>query len=124
MSIQSYITARPVMGYDPAGYVPFVAPSEEYYVTNHVLQREFQEDNFFVITSDVSQNQLDFLDALQLELDTNYAATSFTDASRDYLIDYRVSKVERVFVAPTTSIWEQRTYVWKITINVKVNTNA
>ena len=44
--------------------------------------------------------------------------------ARDYLIDYRVTKVERTFNAPSTSIWEEREYVWKVSVQVRVNTNG
>jgi hypothetical protein len=122
--IQSYITAKPVLGYDPSGYVPFVAPPESYFVTTHKLDRVYDEVTFFAFTPVKNTNIDSFLQALQLELDTNYAATSFTDVSRDYLIDYQVVKIERTYIAPSTSIWEQRQYVWKVSINVRVNTDA
>lgn len=122
--IQSYITMKPIVGFDPIGYVPFVEPAAPNYITNHVLYREFDEVTFFPIGVDVSLNQQAFLDALQLDLDTNYAATSFTDATRDYLIDYKVIKIERVYAASSSNIFEQRQYIWKITTQVKVNTNA
>jgi hypothetical protein len=122
--ITSFITAKPVLGYDPSGYVPFVAPAAPYFVTTHKLDRVYDETTFFVFTPVKNTNIDNFLIALKADLDTNYAATSFTDATRDYLIDYTVSKIERTYVAPSTSIWEERQYVWKVSINVRVNTDA
>ena len=122
--ITSYITLKPLLGYDPAGYVPFVEPADEYFVTAHLKNKEYDELTFFVFDPLTSTNIQSFLDAVKLDLDTNYAATSFTDSARDYLIDYRVTKVERTFNAPSTSIWEEREYVWKVSISVRVNTNA
>ena len=46
--ITSFITGRPIMGFDPAGYVQFVEPSAEYLVTNHNLVREYDETTFFM----------------------------------------------------------------------------
>ena len=122
--IQSFITAKPIVGYDPVGYVAFVAPADEYFVTTHKLLREYDETTFFVFAPAKEDNIDAFLSALKTELDTNYAAMSFTDVARDYAIDYQVVKVERTFNAPSTSIWEDREYVWKVTVNVRVNTNA
>mgnify|MGYP003613856932 CR=1 FL=1 len=124
MAILSYVTAKPILGVDPAGYVPFVEPADEYFVTSHLKSREYDELTFFVFDPSISTNIASFLAALKTDLDTNYAATSFTDATRDYLIDYRVTKVERTFNAPSTSIWEEREYVWKVSVQVRVNTNA
>lgn len=124
MALTSYITAKPIMGYDPVGYVPFVTPAEEYLITVHNLLREYDETTFFVFDPLIANNQDEFLTALKTDLDTNYAATNFTDATRDYLIDYKVVKAERTYNAPSSSIWEDREYVWKVTVQVKVNTNA
>lgn len=124
MALTSYITAKPIMGYDPVGYVPFVTPADEYLITVHNLLREYDETTFFVFDPLIANNQNAFLTALKTDLDTNYAATNFTDATRDYLIDYKVVKVERTYNAPSSSIWEDREYVWKVTVQVKVNTNA
>lgn len=124
MAILSYITAKPILGVDPAGYVPFVEPADEYFVTAHLKNKAYDEVTFFPFDPQPSTNIQSFLDAVKVDLDANYAATSFTDATRDYLIDYRVTKVERTFEAPTTSIWEQRLYVWKVSVSVRVNTNA
>lgn len=124
MAIQSYITLKPLLGYDPAGYVPFVVPNDEYYVTAHIKNKEYDELTLFVFDPLTATNIQSFLAAVKLDLDTNYAATSFTDATRDYLLDYRVTKVERTFNAPSTSIWEEREYVWKVSVSIRVNTNA
>lgn len=122
--ITSYITMKPILGSDPAGYVPFVEPAAEYFVTSHLKIREYNELTFFVFDPLPTTNIASFLAALKADLDTNYADMSFTDATRDYLIDYRVTKVERTFVAASTSIWEEREYVWKVSVSVRVNTNA
>lgn len=122
--ITSFITAKPILGNDPAGYVPFVEPADEYFVTSHLKSREYDELTFFPFDPLPATNIQSFLDALKDDLDTNYAATSFTDATRDYIIDYRVTKVERTFVAPSSAIWEARQYVWKVSVQVRVNTNA
>lgn len=124
MSLISYITAKPVLGYDPSGYVPFVNPTDPFFVTTHKLDRVYDETTFFAFDPVKNTNIDNFLIALQADLDANYAATSFTDAGRDYLLDYTVTRIERTYIAPSTSIWEQRQYVWKVTINVRVNTNA
>lgn len=124
MSLTSQITMKPILGTDPAGYVPFVEPADEYFVTSHLKNREYDETTLFVFNPSTSTNIASFLAALKTDLDTNYAAMSFTDATRDYLIDYRVTKVERTFNAPSTSIWEEREYVWKVSVQVRVNTNA
>jgi len=124
--ITSFITAKGLAGIaqDPAGYVPFVAPADEYFVTTHTLAREYDELTLFAFDPSTSTNIASFLAAVKLDLDTNYAATSFTDPARNYTLDYKVVKVERTYNAPTTSIWEEREYVWKVTINTRVNTNA
>lgn len=124
MSLTSFVTAKPVLGYDPTGYVPFVAPANPYFVTTHKLDRVYDETTFFAFDPVRNTNIDSFLVALKADLDTNYAATSFTDATRDYILDYQVVKIERTYVAPSTSIWEERQYVWKVSINVRVNTNA
>lgn len=115
---------KPILGSDPAGYVPFVEPADEYFVTSHLKNREYDELTFFAFDPATSTNIASFLAALKADLDANYADMSFTDASRDYLIDYRVTKVERTFNAPSTAIWEEREYVWKVSVQVRVNTNA
>ena len=122
--ITSFITAKglPGISQDPAGYIPFVAPLDAFYVTTHVLNRQYDELTFFTFDPQQSTNIASFLTVLKTDLDTNYASTSFTDPSRDYRIDYKVVKVERTFVAPSTAIWEERQYVWKVTVNVRVDT--
>jgi len=122
--ITSFITMKPILGTDPAGYVPFVEPADEYFVTSHLKSREYDETTFFVFDPLTATNIESFLDALKTDLDTNYAATAFTDVARNYIIDYRVTKVERTFNAPSTSIWEEREYVWKVSVQVRVNTNG
>lgn len=124
MSLTSYITAKPILGSDPSGYVPFVEPTAPYFVTSHRLQREYDETTLFAFNPSTSTNIASFLAAVKTDLDTNYAAMSFTDATRDYLLDYQIVKVERTFNAPSTSIWEERDYVWKVTIQVRVDTDA
>lgn len=122
MANTSFITAKPVMGYDPIGYIPFAVPTNNFYVTTHTLVREYNELTFFPIVGGVSTVQSDFLAALKLDIDTNYFATSFSDVLRNYIADYKVIKVERTFNSSSTLIWNERTYVWKVTIQVMVNT--
>ena len=124
MAITSQITMKPLLGVDPAGYVPFTEPLEPYFVTSHLKQREYDETTLFVFDPSIQTNIASFLAAVKVDLDTNYAATSFTDPARAYLLDYRVTKVERTFNAPSTSIWEERQYVWKVSVQVRVNTDV
>ena len=122
MSYTSYITAKPIMGYDPVGYLPFAVPVEKYFVTTHTLVREYNELTFFPIVGGISTVQADFLAALKLDIDFNYFQVSFSDVARAYFADYNVVRVERTFNSSSTSIWNERTYVWKVTIQVRVNT--
>lgn len=112
------------MGYDPVGYVPFDVPATPYLITTHRLERTYNESTFFTPTGTVADVQDDFLAALKSDLDTNYAATNFTDAARNYILDYQVVKVERVYVSPINSMWQPRVYNWVTTIQVRVNTDA
>lgn len=126
MAIVSNLTAKVVMGYDPVGYVPFVTPTDPFFITTHKLFRTYDESTFIVIppSASIADVQALFLDALKGDLDANYADTNFTDTSRNYIIDYQVVKVERSYTTPILSMWQPRTYVWDVTIQVRVNTNA
>ena len=124
MAIVSNLTAKVVMGYDPVGYVPFVPPTDPYFITTHKLFRTYDESTFFTPSGSVADVQGQFLTALKADLDATYAATNFTDTSRNYIIDYQVVKVERSYTTPILSMWQPRTYVWDVTIQVRVNTNA
>lgn len=126
MAITSQITMRPITGQDPVGYIPFPMPAAgpiENYISPNIYKFEQSEALFFIITVDPEANKLAFLNATKTYLDTHYAQSNFGTLTSDVFLDYTVSKVERTYNALSNSIWEARSYVWKVSVYIRANTN-
>lgn len=125
MPITSQITMKPIIGTDPVGYIPFPMPpnAPQNYIAPNRFELIKDETSLFPITIDPIANQNDFLTAVKLVLDSEYAASNFTDPAKDYFLDYTITNISRTYVAPSNSIWEKRDYVWKVSVLIKVNTD-
>lgn len=125
MAITSQITMKPLVGTDPIGYQSFPAITNppQHYVSPHRVTIELDELTAFPLVIDTEANKTEFLNAVKVYLDANYADTNYTDSTRDYFVDYTVINAKRTYKAPSSSIWEKRDYVWIVDISIRVMTD-
>lgn len=122
MALTSQITARPVLGQDPAGFTPLVQnfPLKNIASTNYTL-----EFNYTALTfgANIPATQANFLTMVKTELDTVIVPTIFTDPAVNYVAEYVINEIKLDF-APFTgdrSIWTQRTWKWLVKVQIKVS---
>jgi hypothetical protein len=131
MAITSKISAKPVFGSNPAGWTPLVPNNdgELAYISGSTLTGvfDFLESSVSYTPNDIPATQEDFLLQVQTYLDGTYMPSVFTDATKDYDARYTITNIQFVFENTNgesgSSIWSERTWIYKTTIKIEVNIN-
>lgn len=125
MAITSQITLKPLIGTNPVGHIDFpnIPNPPQNYIGLHRVTVELDELTAFTVVTDPVQNQNGLMTAVKTYLDTEYANTNYTDANKDYFVDYTVVNIKRTYKASSSSIWTLRDYVWIVDVNIRVMTD-
>lgn len=123
--ITSQITMKPVIGQNPAGFVPIVPLNNGYlqYVSGQLIDLEFPVSGLTYVTNDIPATQANFLALVKDEMDTNYLPSIFTDATKDYEVEITIASVKLDYTTPSSDrgIWTERTYKYFVKLSIKAN---
>lgn len=130
MALTSQITARPVFGTNPAGFVAQTPNNggELAFIAGSTLSGifEFNYTDLTFVTDDIPATQANFLTLVKTYLDSTYMPSVFTDAAVTYDAVYTITNVrldfETVGTTSNRGIWTER--VWKFYVTVKITVNV
>lgn len=131
MAISSMITASPVFGSNPPGYVVLVPNNsgELAYIRGTTLTGvfDFLYTDLTFVTDDIPATQANFLTLVKTYLDTIYMPSVFTDVAVAYDARYKITNIRLDFetVGTTTgrTMWTERIYKFYATVQIAVNIN-
>lgn len=129
MSLTSMITAAPVFGSNPIGYVALIPNNsgDTAYIqgTTFTGVFEFLYTDLTFVTDDIPATQANFLTLVKTYLDTIYMPSVFTDPAVAYDARYKVTNIRLDFetVGTTTgrTMWTERIYKFYATVQIAVN---
>lgn len=131
MAITSQITARPIFGSNPAGFVPLTPNNNggDAFILTNRTELLFDYSALTFVLNDVPATQDNFLDLVKDELDNVYMPSVFTDATKSYVAEYVINAVKLDYFPVTgsttadRSIWTERQYKYIVNVTIKVNIN-
>ena len=129
MAIISQVTARPVFGQNPAGYVELVPNNDGNlaFISGSTLTKvfEFLYTDLTFVTDDIPATQANFLTLVKTYLDATYMPTVFTDATKTYDSRYVITNVrldyDTVGTTNNRGMWTERVWKYFTTVQILVN---
>jgi len=129
--ITSQITAKPVFGQNPAGFVPLVPNNngELGFIAGQTLTGvvKFDYADLTFVTDDIPATQDNFLTLVKSYFDVTYLPSVLTDATANYEVEIIVKNVrldfETVGTTADRSIWTEREYKYFVSFTLKINVN-
>lgn len=129
MALTSQISAKPVFGAAPAGYVDLIPNNdgELAFISGSTLTGvfEFLVTDLTYVTDDIPATQDNFLALVKSYMDNTYMPSVFTDATKSYDARYIITNIRLDFdTVGTTSnrgIWVERVWKYFTTIKILVN---
>lgn len=131
MPITSQITAKPIFGQNPAGYVELIPNNdgELNFISGSTLTGvfDFRYTDLTFVTDDIPATQANFLTLVKNYLDFGYMPTVFTDPAKTYDARYTITNIRLDFETTGTTtnrgIWTEREYYYYVTVRIDVNVN-
>lgn len=126
MALTSQITAQPIFGSNPAGFVP-LTPNNGGATDYAITQAKDLSFDYVDLTfgANIPATKDNFLVMVKDYLDTTYMPSVFTDTAKNYDAVYTVTAVRLDFetVSGDRSIWTERSYKWYVKVIIQVNVN-